>query len=45
MLLQAQDQRRNEVEQNHLVADYGPTVRDVNKTYKTDPLSRGHSTR
>ena len=27
----------NEVVQNHSFTDYGPTVRDMNKTHKTDP--------
>ena len=37
LLLQAQQEGRHEVVQNHPVADYCPTVRDMNKTHKTDP--------
>ena len=37
LLLLMAEEVRNEMEQNHSFADYGQTVRDMNKYHKTDP--------
>ena len=41
MHLQGGQQLQNEVVQNHSFSDYGPAVRDMNKTHKTEPPKLG----
>ena len=45
MHLQGRGQVWNEEEQNHSFADYGQTVRDMNKCHNTDPISWGSSSK